>query len=123
MIPEHQPAKPKPDATGELTRAFETRAAVNPPPERMKKSLPAAEQQRALFSPEELTRLWSLDEVAEFLGTSKAWVRDHATRRQPRIACVRMGSRRALLRFRRQDVEQFINEHLQSAEGPFPKRS
>jgi predicted DNA-binding transcriptional regulator AlpA len=57
-------------------------------------------------------RLLTLDQVAEALGTSKAWVRDHATRRNPRIPCVRLGGRRALLRFRLQDVEAFIDKHL-----------
>jgi len=56
--------------------------------------------------------LLTLDQVAEMLGTSKAWVRDHATRRNPRIPCVRLGGRRALLRFRPQDVEAFIDKHL-----------
>jgi hypothetical protein len=66
-----------------------------------------------LFSPAELPpRLWTLVEVAKYLRMSKAWVRDHATRRQPRIPCVRLGMRRAVLRFRPQDVKQFVNEHL-----------
>jgi predicted DNA-binding transcriptional regulator AlpA len=56
--------------------------------------------------------LLTLDQVAEMLGTSKAWVRDHATRRNPRIPCVRLGGRRALLRFRPQDIETFIDKHL-----------
>jgi predicted DNA-binding transcriptional regulator AlpA len=56
--------------------------------------------------------LVTLDQVAQMLGTSKACVRDHATRRNPRIPCVRLGGRRALLRFRPQDVEQFIDKHL-----------
>jgi predicted DNA-binding transcriptional regulator AlpA len=56
--------------------------------------------------------LLTLDQVAEMLGTSKAWVRDHATRRNPRIPCVRLGGKRALLRFRPEDVETFIDKHL-----------
>jgi hypothetical protein len=60
----------------------------------------------------ELKPLLSLDQVAGQLGVSKAWVRDHATRRNPRIPVVRLGGKRALLRFRPQDVEQFITEHL-----------
>jgi hypothetical protein len=50
------------------------------------------------------------------LAVSKAWVRDHATRRNPRIPVVRFGARRAVLRFRREDVTQFISEHLVSTE-------
>ena len=56
--------------------------------------------------------LLTLDDVAKMLGTSKAWVRDHATRRNPRIPCVRLGGRRALLRFRPQDIDGFIDKHL-----------
>jgi len=58
------------------------------------------------------TPLLTLDDVALLLGVSKAWVRDHATRRNPRIPVVRLGGRRALLRFRPQDIENFINAHL-----------
>ncbi len=61
-----------------------------------------------------LKRLLSLDEVAALFCLSKAWVRDHATRRNPRIPVVRLGGRRAILRFRPQDVEQFIADHLQA---------
>lgn len=61
---------------------------------------------------ETLEPLLSLEEVAEQLRVSKAWVRDHATRRNPRIPVVRLGGKRALLRFRPQDVNQFITEHL-----------
>ncbi len=59
------------------------------------------------------TALLTLDQVADWLGVSKDWVRDHATRRNPRIPVVRLGGRRALLRFRPEDVEEFINLHLQ----------
>jgi predicted DNA-binding transcriptional regulator AlpA len=62
------------------------------------------------------TPLLTLDRVAELLGVSRAWVRDHATRRNPRLPVVRFGQRRAVLRFRQQDVERFIVEHLVSAE-------
>jgi len=46
------------------------------------------------------------------LGVSRAWVRDHATRRNPRLPVVRFGDKRAVLRFRAQDVQQFIDQHL-----------
>jgi excisionase family DNA binding protein len=60
-------------------------------------------------------RLLTLDEVAAWLGVSHDWVRDHATRRNPRIPVVRLGGKRALLRFRPQDVQQFIEKHLLGA--------
>jgi predicted DNA-binding transcriptional regulator AlpA len=61
--------------------------------------------------------LLTLDRVAELLGVSKAWVRDHATRRNPRLPVVRLGGKRAILRFRPQDIENFIDAHLQVQEG------
>jgi predicted DNA-binding transcriptional regulator AlpA len=86
--------------------------------EQLVKSFEARQPQPSLFSPAELPpRLWTLDEVAEFLQMSKGWVRDHATRRQPRLPSIRMGGHRAVLRFRPQDVQQFVNEHLQQAGG------
>jgi excisionase family DNA binding protein len=50
-------------------------------------------------------RLYSAREVAERLGVSERWVRDHATRRNPRIRAVKLGP---LLRFREADVADFI---------------
>lgn len=50
-------------------------------------------------------RLLTAKEVAKKLGVSERWVRDHATRRNPRIPCVPLGS---LIRFLESDVESFI---------------
>lgn len=55
------------------------------------------------------------EQVAKLLNMSPRWVRDHATRRNPRIPAVDLGSR---MRFRRSDVEQFIRERIQ---GPSQK--
>jgi excisionase family DNA binding protein len=55
-------------------------------------------------------RLLGPTEVARWLGVSPAWVRDHATRKQPRIKAVKVGK---LLRFRAEDVEAFIGEWCQ----------
>jgi hypothetical protein len=57
-------------------------------------------------------KLLTIADVADQLNASRAWVRDHATRRSPRIPCVRLGGKRALLRFRPEDVEKFIVENL-----------
>jgi Helix-turn-helix domain len=46
-------------------------------------------------------------EVAKWLGVSSAWVRDHATRKSPRIPAVKVGK---LLRFRPVDVKSFIQD-------------
>ena len=50
-------------------------------------------------------RLFTPRQVAARLGVSERWVRDHATRRHPRIRAVKLGP---LLRFRDADVNEFI---------------
>ncbi len=50
------------------------------------------------------------EQVAKRLGVSPRWVRDHATRRSPRIPAVDLGSR---MRFRPSAVEDFIRERSQ----------
>jgi excisionase family DNA binding protein len=44
-------------------------------------------------------------EVAARLGISERWVRDHATRRNPRIPAIKLGP---LVRFRWADVQAFV---------------
>lgn len=46
-------------------------------------------------------------QVATLLQVSYGWVKDHATRKQPHLKCVRLGS---LLRFRAKDIEEFIEQ-------------
>ena len=46
-------------------------------------------------------------QVAERLGVSERWVRDHTTRRTPKIRGVKLGT---LMRYRRADVEIFMQE-------------
>src|SRR5690349_5150880 len=58
------------------------------------------------------TPLLTIQQVARLLAVSPAWVRDHATRRNPRIPVVRFGGRRAVLRFRSQDIEQFVAQNI-----------
>ena len=53
-------------------------------------------------------------QVAKRLGVSERWVRDHATRRSPRLPVVKLGS---LLRFREEDVEAFINAQRNDHSG------
>lgn len=54
-------------------------------------------------------RLYTPQEVADRLGVSERWVRDHATRRNPRIRAVKLGP---LLRFREADVAAFVATQL-----------
>jgi len=57
------------------------------------------------FRPPE--KLLTPGDVAEWLGVSVAFVRDHATRKDPKIPVVRFGK---LIRFRASDVEAFIEK-------------
>jgi len=50
-------------------------------------------------------RLLNARQVAEKLGVSERWVRDHTTRRAPQIRAVKLGT---LIRYRWADVEVFM---------------
>lgn len=54
--------------------------------------------------------LLTTTEVAQWLSVSPGWVRDHATRKQPRLQAVKLGK---LLRFRAEDVKEFIQKWCQ----------
>ena len=62
-------------------------------------------------------RLLNARQVADRLGVSERWVRDHTTRRSPKIRAVRLGS---LVRYRRADVEIFV-ESLDTSRA-FPRQ-
>ena len=46
-------------------------------------------------------------QVTDRLGVSERWVRDHTTRRNPRIRAMKLGS---LTRYRWEDVEAFLKD-------------
>jgi predicted DNA-binding transcriptional regulator AlpA len=52
-------------------------------------------------------RLLNAKQVADKLGVSERWVRDHTTRRSPRIHGIKLG---LLMRYRREDVDVFMAE-------------
>ena len=55
-------------------------------------------------------KLLTPKQVAEWLDVSTAWVLDHASgRRRPYLPSVKLGK---AVRFRREDVEQFIEDCL-----------
>ena len=56
---------------------------------------------------EGIENLLTPQEVAKILAVSYGWVKDHATRKQPHLRCVRVGD---LLRFRPKDVADFIEQ-------------
>jgi len=60
-------------------------------------------------------RLLGPTDVARWLGVSPGWVRDHATRKEPRLKSVKVGK---LLRFRPEDVEDFLRTWSESSGNP-----
>ncbi len=53
------------------------------------------------------------EQVAERLSVSVDWVRDHSSRKTPRLPVIRLGGgpgRRGLLRYRASEIEKFIAE-------------
>jgi len=63
-------------------------------------------------------QLMNARQVAAKLGVSERWVRDHTTRRSPRIRGLKMGS---LMRYRLADVEAFLAE-LDTQQSSRPSR-
>jgi hypothetical protein len=53
------------------------------------------------------------EQVAERLSVSVDWVRDHSSRKMPRLTVIRLGGgpgRAGLLRYRASEIEKFIEE-------------
>jgi excisionase family DNA binding protein len=63
-------------------------------------------------------RLLNAREVAVRLGVSERWVRDHTTRRSPRIRGVKLGT---LMRYRCADVEEFMERLTTSRSSLQPR--
>jgi excisionase family DNA binding protein len=55
----------------------------------------------------QLSGLLTVEDVAELLSVSPDWVRDHASRKQPRLPVIRIGK---MLRFRLHEIERWIQE-------------
>jgi hypothetical protein len=57
--------------------------------------------------------LWTPEQVAQRLNVSPDWVRDHSSRKEPRLPVIRFGGgpgRAGLLRYRASQIEKFIEE-------------
>jgi len=66
-------------------------------------------------------RLFTPKDVARELGVSEAWVRDHSLgRRQPPLPVIRLGTKKAILRFRRSDLDQFLALHTRNESASEP---
>lgn len=86
---ESAPDQPSPKSTGNLT-------------DRMGGSHPLASRINTANAGDSLM---TAIEVAAVIRTSERYVRDHTTRRSPKIRGVKMGK---LMRYRRSDVDEFI---------------
>lgn len=64
--------------------------------------------------PSNLDHLLTAEQVAARLGVSERWVRDHATRRNPKLPVIKLGS---LLRFRSCDVYDFLERQRDDHSG------
>jgi excisionase family DNA binding protein len=63
-------------------------------------------------------RLLNAREVASRLGVSERWVRDHTTRRFPKLRGVKLGT---LMRYRKADVEEFMEKLTTSRSSMQPR--
>ena len=57
--------------------------------------------------------LWTPEQVAQRLNVSADWVRDHSSRKEPRLPVIRLGGgpgRAGLLRYRASQIERFLEE-------------
>jgi predicted DNA-binding transcriptional regulator AlpA len=63
-------------------------------------------------------RLLNAREVAMRLGVSERWVRDHTTRRFPKLRGVKLGT---LMRYRGADVEEFMEKLATSRSSLQPR--
>jgi len=57
--------------------------------------------------------LWTPEQVAVRLNVSPDWVRDHSSRKEPKLPVIRLGGgpgRAGLLRYRASEIEKFIEE-------------
>jgi len=66
---------------------------------------PNRHDMNALHPSQSDERLLNARQVADKLGVSERWVRDHTTRRSPKIRAIKLGP---LVRYRRADVEVFM---------------
>ena len=61
------------------------------------------------------------EQLGKELSVSQAWIRDHTSgRRKPPLPHIRLGERRALLRFRRSEIEAFLKCNTRNMDSTWP---
>jgi len=84
------------------------RNAAVPSSEEQFFNLPTSRVTKHEFDP-----LWTPEQVAQRLNVSPDWVRDHSSRKEPRLPVIRLGGgpgKAGLLRYRPSQIEMFIDE-------------
>lgn len=64
-------------------------------------------------------RLLTPEQVAARLNVSPDWVRDHSSRKTPRLPVIQLGGgpgRSGLLRYRASDIERFVEEMARASQ-------
>jgi predicted DNA-binding transcriptional regulator AlpA len=65
--------------------------------------------------------LWTVKQVAARLAVSVDWVHDHVSRKEPRLPVANFSSERGrgrgVLRFRREDIENFIEQQIERSKS------
>ena len=79
---------------------------------------PGHNSQMSALDQQRSSPLLTAKDVARELCVSESWVRDHVNgRRAPALPVIRLGGRKAVLRFRRADIENFLRLHTHNSEG------
>ncbi len=68
--------------------------------------------------------LWKPEQVAERLNVSVDWVRDHSSRKKPRLPVIRLGGgpgRAGVLRYRPNKIEEFVEEMERRSDPNSPR--
>jgi predicted DNA-binding transcriptional regulator AlpA len=117
-IPQPSPSVRKPPVSESSARNAGWTEASFPLHAPAQPILDSRADQRSTISFPAQERLLNAREVAARLGVSERWVRDHTTRRSPKIRGVKLGT---LMRYRCVDVEEFM-ERLTTSRTSFQRQ-
>jgi excisionase family DNA binding protein len=115
-LADNVPSHRKPPTSESLAwrpKSMEEPSLLNAPPH-----LTSDTRTRTMIDFASQERLLNAREVAVRLGVSERWVRDHTTRRSPRIRGVKLGT---LMRYRCADVEEFMERLTTSRSSLQPR--
>jgi len=105
---EEQPRKMSRNGNWQNSHPGEAGQQCSWPGERTSDTLPISEPRGLAYDP-----LLTPEQVARRMNVSPDWVRDHSSRKIPRLPVIRLGGgagRAWLLRYRASKIEEFIEE-------------